>query len=67
MGCEIESIPQQAQTLLSACRVVLSSIREITYLLKVYQMLCTPKSRFNEIPGFSKQLPAPLNYFTIVD
>ena len=59
MGCEIESIPQQAQTLLSACRVVLSSIREITYLLKVYQILCTPKSGFNEIPGFSEQMPAP--------
>ena len=59
MGCEIESIPQQAQTLLSACRVVLSSIREITYLLKVYQILCTPKWRFNEMPGFSEQMPAP--------
>ena len=59
MGCEIESIPQQAQTLLSACRVVLISIREITYLLKVYQILCTPKWRFNEMPGFSEQMPAP--------
>ena len=65
MGCEIESIPQQAQTLLSACRVVLSSIREITYLLKVYQILCTPKWRFNEMPGFSEQMPAPFYYLTI--
>ena len=25
------------------------------------------ESQFNEIPRFSEQMPAPLNYFTIVD
>ena len=32
-----------------------------------FKITTTLKSRFKEIPRFSEQLPAPLNYFTIVN
>ena len=53
--------------------IQLWNVHSHTFLVYcIVTIFCTLKSRFNEsrfneIPRFSEQLPAPFNYFTIVN